>query len=55
MIETEFQKHLQKRGLSGEDIKSTITAVEDYEAYLEKRKTSLESASLNVIRAYILL
>ena len=55
MIETEFQKHLQKRGLSGEDAKSAITAVKDFDAYLEKRKTSLESAGLDVLRDYILL
>jgi hypothetical protein len=52
--EKEFRKHLQKRGLSAEDTESAVTTVKDFEAYLEKRKTSLESAGLDVLRDYIL-
>jgi hypothetical protein len=54
-MQTEFRKHLQKRGLSAEDVKSAVTAVKDFEAYLETKKTSIESAGLNVLKDYISL
>ncbi len=54
-MEMEFRKYLQKRGLSAKDAKYAVTSVKDFEAYLEKQKASLESASLDVLRDYILL
>jgi len=55
LLETEFRKHLQERGLSAEYAESAVTAVKDFEAYLEKRRTSFESAGLDVLRDYISL
>ena len=54
-METEFRKHLQDRGVSAEDVTSAVKAVKDFEAYLEKRTTSLVSGGLDVLRNYILL
>jgi len=41
--------------LSAEDAESAVTAVKDFEAYLKKRRTSFESAGLDVLKDYISL
>jgi len=55
MMENEFRKSLRKRGLSAKNIDFAVKAVREYEAYLEDRKTSFESASLDVLKGYVSL
>jgi hypothetical protein len=54
-MKNKFRNYLQKRGLSGEDIDFAVNAIKELERYLEKRKTSLESADLSILRDYISL
>jgi hypothetical protein len=53
--EKTFRRYLEGRKLSATKIESSVAAVRDFEKYLKKRKTTLESASLDVLRNYISL
>jgi hypothetical protein len=51
--ENAFRKFLKGRKLSATAIESSVAAVKEFEKYLRKRKTTLESAGLDVLRDYI--
>jgi hypothetical protein len=51
--ETGFRKYLQKRKQSAKDIDSSVKAVKDFEEYLKKKKSTLESASLDALKEYL--
>ena len=53
MKENAFRKFLKGRKLSATAIESSVAAVKEFEKYLRKRKTTLESAGLDVLRDYI--
>ena len=53
MKEIEFRKRLKKRGLDEKNIAFSVSAVREFEEYLEKRKTSLESAGLDKLKSYV--
>lgn len=53
MKENRFRKYLQKRGLLANDIASSVKAVEDFERYLKKKESTLESATVNELKQYI--
>jgi hypothetical protein len=53
--EIAFRKLLRGRKLSAAGIESSIEAVREFEKYLRKRKTTLKSAGLDVLRDYISL
>ena len=55
MKEIAFRKFLQGRKLSATKIESSVAAVREFERYLRKRKTTLKSADLVVLRDYISL
>ncbi|MDH4292227.1 MAG: hypothetical protein OEV56_06435, partial [Dehalococcoidia bacterium] len=53
--EKTFRKFLKGRKLSATSIESSVAAVREFEKYLRKRKITLESAGLDVLRDYISL
>lgn len=53
MMECEFRKHLEGRGLSVEIIDFSMTAVEEFEEYLRKNGTPFDTASPGVLRDYV--
>jgi hypothetical protein len=53
--EKTFRKYLEGRKLSTTSIESSLAAVKEFEKYLRKRKTTLKSAGLDVLRDYISL
>jgi hypothetical protein len=53
--ENAFRKFLKGRKLSATGIESSVVAVREFEEYLRKRKTTLRSAGLHVLRDYISL
>jgi hypothetical protein len=53
--EKTFRKYLEGRKLSETGIESSVTAVREFEKYLRKRKTTLKSAGVDVLREYIAL
>jgi len=53
--ENEFRKYLQERKLSAKDIDSSVKAVKDFKEHLKKKKSTLESVSLDMLREYISL
>jgi len=53
--ENAFRKLLEGRKLSATVIESSVAAVSEFEKYLRKRKTTLKSAGLDVLRDYIAL
>jgi len=53
--EIAFRKFLQGRKLSATKIESSVAAVREFERYLRKRKVTLKSADLVVLRDYISL
>jgi hypothetical protein len=53
--ENAFRKFLKGRKLSATGIESSVAAVREFEEYLRKRKTTLRSAGLHVLRDYISL
>jgi hypothetical protein len=53
--EDAFRKYLKGRKLSATSIDSSVAAVRDFEKYLRRRKTTLESAGLDVLRDCISL
>jgi hypothetical protein len=55
MKEEAFRKYLKGRKLSATRIESSVAAVKEFEKYLRKRKTTLKSAGLDVLRDYIVL
>ena len=55
MRESEFRGRLKERGLSEKDADFAVSAVREFEDYLEMRKTSVESADLNELRSYVSL
>ena len=54
-METEFRKHLKARGLSAENADFAVSAVNEFEEYLEKKKTSFDSAGLDTLKDYVSL
>lgn len=55
MMECEFRKHLEGRGLSVEIIDFSMTTVEEFEEYLRKNGTPFNVASLDVLGDYVSL
>ncbi len=55
MKEEAFRRYLKGRKLSATKIEFYIAAVKEFERYLRKRKTTLKSASVDVLRDYIAL
>ncbi len=55
MREKAFRKFLEGRKLGATGIESSVAAVREFERYLRKRKTTLKSAGLDVLRDYISL
>jgi hypothetical protein len=55
MKEEAFRKYLKGRKLSATRIESSVAAVKEFEKYLRKRKTTLKSAGLDLLRDYIVL
>jgi hypothetical protein len=53
--EIAFRKLLKERRLSAASIESSVQAVREFEKYLRKRKTTLRSASTDVLSDYISL
>jgi hypothetical protein len=53
--ETEFRKRLKERGISEKNVDFAVSAVREFEDYLEKRKTPLESAGLDELKSYVSL
>jgi hypothetical protein len=53
--ENAFRKYLKGRQLSATNIESSVAAVREFEKYLRKRDTTLESAGPDVLRDYISL
>jgi len=53
--EEAFRKYLKGRKMSATKIESSVAAVREFEKYLRKRKTTLKSAGLDVLRDYISL
>jgi hypothetical protein len=53
--ESGFRKYLQKRKLKAKAIDSSISVVKELERHLEKKKQTLDSASLNALKEYISL
>jgi len=55
LVEGEFREHLKERGLSAENVDFSMSAVREFEEYLEKKRMSFESAGLVVIKDYVSL
>ena len=55
MKENAFRSYLKGRKLSATRIESSVAAVKEFEKYLRKRKTTLKSAGVDVLRDYISL
>jgi hypothetical protein len=53
--EEAFRKYLKGRKLSATKIESYVAAVKEFEKYLRRRKTTLKSAGVDVLRDYIAL
>ena len=53
MKEKAFRKLLEGRRLSATGIESSVAAVREFEKYLRRRKTTVKSAGLDVLRDYI--
>jgi hypothetical protein len=53
--ETEFRKRLKERGLNEKNIEFSVSAVREFEDYLEKRKMPFESARLDELKSYVSL
>jgi hypothetical protein len=53
MMQNEFRKHLQERGMSAEDIDFAVGAIREFEEYLKKKNTSFELAGLESLKDYI--
>jgi hypothetical protein len=53
--EIEFRRRLKERGISEKNIDFAVSAVREFEDYLEKRKTSFESAGLDDLKSYVSL
>ena len=53
MMEDEFRKRLKERGLDAETIDFNVVAVVELEEYLCKRKTTLNAASLEMLKGYV--
>jgi hypothetical protein len=53
--ENGFRKYLKGRKLSATKIESSVAAMKEFEKYLRKRKTTLKSAGLDVLKDYIAL
>ncbi|UCG37407.1 MAG: hypothetical protein JSV64_03810, partial [Candidatus Bathyarchaeota archaeon] len=51
--ESQFRKHLQARGLKTEDIDLTLSMAKEFQEYLEKNGTSIESGGLGTLEEYI--
>jgi len=49
-----FRKYLQKRKQDSKEIASSVEAVRDFEKYLKIKKSTLESATINMLKQYIL-
>jgi hypothetical protein len=50
-----FRNYLEKRELDAKDIDSAVDAVKEFEKHLREKNTTLESASLDALKEYILL
>ena len=55
MKESEFRERLKQRGLSEKNADFAVSAVREFEDYLDERKTSFESADLNELKSYVSL
>jgi len=53
--ENGFRKYLQGRKLSAKALDSSVKAVKDFEEHLKKKKSTLESVSLDMLGEYISL
>jgi len=53
MMESEFRKHLEGRGLSTETIDFSVAAVGELGEYIEKKRTTFNAASLDVLKDYV--
>jgi len=49
-----FRKYLQKRGQASKDLSSSIESVKHFEEYLKMKKSTLESATVDLLKTYIL-
>jgi hypothetical protein len=54
-MENEFRKYLQERKLSVENADFAVSAVREFEEYLEEKGTTFESAGLGVLKEYVSL
>ncbi|MCW4052081.1 MAG: hypothetical protein NWE78_02580 [Candidatus Bathyarchaeota archaeon] len=52
-MEDEFRKYLQERKLSPEDAAFAVSAVKEFEKYLENERVSFESADVEILRDYV--
>ena len=55
MRESEFRKRMKQRGLSEKNANFAVSAVREFEDYLQKRKSSFESAGLDELKSYVSL
>jgi len=55
MKEEAFRKYLKGRKVSATAIESSVAAVREFETYLRRRKTTLKSAGVDVLRDYLSL
>lgn len=53
MMECEFRKHLNGRGLSAETIDFSVTAVKELEKYLKKNRKTFNAANRDVLKGYV--
>jgi hypothetical protein len=53
--EIEFRRRLKERQISEKNIDFAMSAVREFEDYLEKRKASFESAGLDELKSYVSL
>jgi hypothetical protein len=51
--ESGFRRRLKKRGLNEKNADFAVTAVREFEEYLEKRKASFDSAGLDELKDYV--
>jgi len=53
LMENEFRKYLQERGISAEDIDFAVSVIKEFEEHLKKKNKSLGFARLEALKDYI--
>ena len=53
MKETQFRNYLEERKLNSQEVNLTVDSIKEFEEYLEKKKTSFNTAGLDALKDYI--